>query len=230
MQKNVLVIWQLWAPYTNVKLTSEYDIFNRFQPIIITGQLSQGRSEKSDQKLLFKLIKPLIDLNLHTKLSIKTMTLNESAQYFAQGSYARPLFFYNQSDFGFEPLSLAAIDTIIKYMSMLTQYQSFHKTEINSLGGNFGKIPANATAFPSRSALYWLQYTSLWDESDQQKMNVDWLNTYYKALRPFFPLNRKYVNALDYNVDRLSALKSYYATNLLELIKIKNKYDPTNFF
>jgi len=64
----------------------------------------------------------------------------------------------------------------------------------------------------------------------KKKKNVTWLNNYYQALRPYFPKHRKYVNALDYNIPRLRALKSYYGDNLLELIKIKDKYDPTNFF
>lgn len=228
--KKVLQTWQLWAPYTDTKLTSEFDIYNKYQPVLVVGQLLPGKDEKSDQKLLYELIKPLIDLNLHTLLSIKTMSLNGAAQYFAQGTYARPLFFYNKSDFGFDPLPDKAIDTIIYYMSLLNQTQSFNKTEINALGGNFAQIPSDATAFPSRSAIYWFQYTSLWDTSDQEDKNVDWLKQYYHALRPYFPLNRKYVNALDYDVKPLSALKSYYGPNLLELIKIKHKYDPTNFF
>lgn len=228
--KKVLITWQKWAPFTDTKLTSEFDIFNKYQPIIVTGQLLPGKSRKSDQKLLYELIKPLIDLDIHTALTIKTLTLEESAQYFGQGSYARPLFFYNLSDFNFDFLPEKAIDIIIYNMSLLTKYQTYNKTEINALGGNFSKIPSNATAFPSRSAIHWLQYTSLWDVSEQEKESEKWLNNYYRDLRPYFPLKRKYVNALDYNVPRLNALKSYYGDNLLELIKIKHKYDPTIFF
>jgi hypothetical protein len=228
--KKVFNTWQRWAPFTNTKLTSEMDIFNKFQSVIITGQLLPGKSRKSDEKLLFKLIKPLLNLGLHISLSIKTITLEESYQYFGQGSYARPLFFYNQSDFNFELLPEKAIDIIIHYMSLLDITQSHHKTEMNALGGNFSKVPSDATAFPSRSAIYWLQYASLWDVSTEAEKNIEWLNSYYRALRPFFPKKRKYVNALDYNIPRLPALKSYYGENLLELIKIKHKYDPTNFF
>ena len=228
--KKVLKVWQKWAPFTNTKLTSEFDIFNKYQPVIVTGQLLPGKNTKSDQKLLIKLLKPLIDLNLQTGFSIKTMSLTESAQYFGQGSYARPLFFYNQSDFNFNPLPDSAIDIIIYHMSLLDACQSHNKTEIDALGGNFSEIPSDATAFPSRSAIHWLQYTSLWDTSDQEPKSVEWLKNYYKDLRPYFPKNRKYVNALDYDVLPLSALKSYYGDNLLELIKIKNRYDPSNFF
>lgn len=228
--KKIFKIWQEWAPYTNTKLTTEFDIFNKFQPIIVTGQLLPGKNKESDQKKLFKLIKPLLNLNIHTSLSIKTVSLEEGYKYFGEGSYGRPLFFYNLSDFNFEPLPDKAIDIIIHHMEMLDERQSYHKTEINALGGNFSKIPSDATAFPSRSAIHWIQYTSLWDVSCEEKENVLWLNNYYHALRPFFPKNRKYVNALDYNVKPLRALKSYYGDNLLELIKIKNKYDPSNFF
>ena len=228
--KKVFLLWQSWAPFTNTKLTMELDIHNKFQPVIVTGQLLPGFNQESDQKLLFKLIKPLIDLGLHTDLSIKTVSLKEAAEYFTQGSYARPLFFYNKSDFNFEPLPDKAIDIIIYHMSLLDQTQSYHKTEIDALGGNFGKIPSDATAFPSRSAIHWFQYTSLWDTTDQEEKNVTWLKNYYHALRPFFLKNRKYVNALDYDVKPLNALKSYYGNNLLELIKIKHKYDPDNFF
>jgi hypothetical protein len=228
--KKLFKVWQKWAPFINSKLTAELDIFNKFQPVIVTGQLQPGISPASDQELLIELIKPLLDLNLQTDFSIKTASLTEAAKYFGQGSYARPLFFYNKSDFNFNQLPDEAIDTIIYYMGLLNKNQTHNKTEIDALGGNFSKIPSNATAFPSRSAIYWLQYTSLWDIPEQQESSMAWLKKYYAALRPFFPKKRKYVNALDYDVPRLLALKSYYGENLPDLIKIKQKYDPTNFF
>src|SRR5205085_9500424 len=130
----------------------------------------------SDQKLLFKLLKPLLDLDLQTDFSIKTVSIKEAAEYFGTGSYARPLFFYNQSDFNFELLPEDAIDTIIYHMSLLDETQSYHKTEMDALGGNFSKISPNATAFPSRSAIYWLQYTSLWNTQDEADKNIAWLD------------------------------------------------------
>src|SRR5271154_4796201 len=102
--KEVFQTWQSWAPYVDTKLTSELDVNNRFQPVIVTGQLLPGKNPKSDQKLLFKLLQPLISLGLHTELSIKTMNLKGAAEYFAQGTYARPFFFYNLSDFNFKIL------------------------------------------------------------------------------------------------------------------------------
>ena len=228
--KKIFNIWQDWAPYVITELTSELDIFNKFQPVIVTGQLLPIKSKLSDQKILLDLIKPLLKPGIHTNFFIKSMTLKESAEYFGQGSYSRPFFSYNKSDFNFKQLPEAAIDTIIYHMSLLDETQSHHKTEIDALGGNFSKIPSDATAFPSRSAIYWLQYTSLWDTSDQEKINKRWLKNYYADMRKFFPKNRKYVNALDYDVPRNQALKSYYGDNLPDLIEIKHKYDPTNFF
>ena len=228
--KEVLKTWQVWAPNTNTKLTSEFDIFNKYQPVVVTGQLLPGNNPESDQKLLFELLKPIRKLCLHTAFSIKTMTLQEAAKYFGEGGFARPLFFYNKSDFNFEPIPDEAIDIIIHFMGLLRPDQSFNKTEIDALGGNFSRIPSNATAFPSRKAIHWIQYTSLWDVQQQEDESVSWLKNYYRALRPYFPLNRKYVNALDYDSSRLKALKSYYGDNLLELIKIKHIYDPTDFF
>lgn len=230
--KKIFKIWQEWAPFTDTKLTSEFDIFNKFQPIVITGQLLPNTNDNYDdtQKSLFDLLKPLLELNLHSNISIKTMNLVEASEYFGQGSYGRPLFFNNKSDFNFAPLSDAAIDIIIHYMSLLNEKQSYNKTEINALGGNFGKIASHSTAFPSRSAIHWLQYTSLWDVQNEEKMSVDWLNNYYTALRPYFPKNRQYVNALNYDQSKSNALKSYYGNNLSKLIDIKCKYDPTNFF
>jgi len=228
--RSIFDIWQQWAPHTITKLTSELDIYNKFQPTLITGQLLPMADKITDQKILRDLIEPLLKPNTHTNFMIKTMNLKEAAQYFGQGSYARPLFFYNQSYFNFKPLSKSAIDTIIYHMGLLNENQSHHKTEIDSLGGNFGKISPKATAFPSRSAIHWFQFTSLWDTSDQEKPNVEWLQKYYADMKKYFPQNRKYVNALDYDVPRQQALISYYDNNLRELIKVKRKYDPTNFF
>lgn len=228
--KEVFLTWQEWAPYTDTRLTAEMDIFNKYQPVVVTGQLLPCKNPQSDRKKMFKLLEPLIRLNLHNDFSIKTMTAMEAAEYFGQGSYARPLFFYNKSDFNFEPLPCSAIDVIIHHMSLLDKTQTYNKTEIDALGGNFSTVPSDATAFPSRKAIYWLQYTSLWDIQEQQKPSMEWLNNYYEDLRPYFPLDRKYVNALDYDSCPYGALKSYYGENLPRLVQVKRKYDPMNFF
>lgn len=179
---------------------------------------------------MYALLKPLRKLKLHTQLSIRSVSLSEAAKYFGQGSYARPLFFYNKSDFNFDYLPDAAIDIVIYNMSLLNKNQSYHKTEIDALGGNFSRIASDATAFPSRKALHWIQYTSLWDTQDEEKENVDWLKNYYQSLREYFPKNMKYVNALDYDSSPKEALRSYYGKNLPKLIEIKQKYDPHNAF
>ena len=228
--KKVFDVWQRWAPYTINKLTSELDIFNRFQPVIVTGQMLPIKNSVKDQKKLFKLIKPLLDLDLQTNISIKTMSLQEAAQYFGQGSYARPLFFYNKSYFNFRFLSSEAIDTIIHFMGLLDQTQSHHKTEVDALGGYFGSVDSRSTAFPARDAIHWFQFTSLWDVTEEEKENKAWMDAYYAAMSKFFPEHRRYVNALDYSIPRAEALESYYGKNLPRLIKIKNKYDKTDFF
>jgi len=229
--KPVMKVWQEWAPYVTEKLTTEMDVFNRFQPVIVTGQLLPVHSKERDKALLIELLKPLLDLKLHSNFTIQSMNLKEASKYFGEGSYARPLFFYNKSHFNFNPLPDEAIDVMIYHMGLLKKTQSFHKTEMDALGGNFSKNSSDSTAFPWRDAIHWFQFTSLWDISEEEEENRAWLDAYYADIGRFFPENAKYVNALDYSVtDVRRALESYYGDNLGELVKVKNKYDPQNFF
>ena len=226
--KTVFKVWQPWSHTTIPQLSTELDIFNRFKPVLVVGQLSPIRSRRQDRVTLQELLAPLLDLNLHTSFELNTKTLREAAEMYGAGSYARPLFFYNRSDFAFRRLPDAAIDVIIKHMSLLDQTQDFHKTEIDALGGNFAHFPP--TSFPYRSATQWIQYTSLWATQTEAPANIQWLDDYYRELRPYFPENAKYVNALDYNQTRSEALESYFGPNVPALIEVKRKYDPTDFF
>jgi FAD/FMN-containing dehydrogenase len=226
--KVVLNTWQNLTPYVTSRLTCGINMRNRFQPLTVTGQLTPGNSRIEDQERLYELIQPFIALGLHNSISIKTLSLLDAAKYYGKGSYARPVLFYNQSEFNFAPLTEEAMDTIVYHMDKLTIKQSFFSTEIDSLGGNFAKI--DSSAFASRDALMWIQFTSAWDFVEDSEENISWLRTYYADMRKYFPMKRRYVGALDYDISREEALTSYYGPNVPELMKIKSKYDPRNVF
>lgn len=44
--KVVLKTWQKWAPHVITQLSSEFDIHNRYQPVIVTGQLLPLKNKK----------------------------------------------------------------------------------------------------------------------------------------------------------------------------------------
>jgi FAD/FMN-containing dehydrogenase len=140
---------------------------------------------------------------------------------------ARPgLNYYVKSEF-LPALSDDMIDTLVEHASKITSPQSvvagFH------LGGAVSRIDEDATAYSHRDASYSLIINSAWIDPNESEKHIQWTREFWKALKPFSS-GGAYVNfqSRDEGEDRV---KDTYGTAKYErLSKLKQKYDPLNFF
>lgn len=102
------------------------------------------------------------------------------------------------------------------------------------MGGAIGDVASSATAFPYRDAICWCRIFSVWGNQRDDRAEKSWVNKTLDVVSKFvvkcgnsIPL---YVNFLDYNLDRQTALRSYYRDNLDWLRIFKARLDPNNVF
>ena len=93
-------------------------------------------------------------------------------------------------------------------------------------GGAAGRVKPDATAFWNR----WMNYTMLlvatWDDRLHNDENLRTARVFWGALEP---LTRNYYVNTDVNEDE-RRLRATYGENYPRLVKLKDKYDPTNLF
>jgi FAD/FMN-containing dehydrogenase len=93
-------------------------------------------------------------------------------------------------------------------------------------GGAVGRVPADATAFPHRYSRHDLFAAVSWPTGAPSDEHVAYIRQYWKALEPH--TRGFYVN--DYFEASQETLNRNYQGNYERLVKVKNKYDPTNLF
>lgn len=125
----------------------------------------------------------------------------------------------------FSVLSDDAIKTIETYAKRLPS----DNTEIflGLLGGAVSRIPADATAYPHRDALFAMNVHGRWSQPADDAFCVSWAREFFKAAEPF-STGGVYVNFL--TQDEKERIHSAYGKNYVRLTEIKAKYDPSNLF
>lgn len=105
--------------------------------------------------------------------------------------------------------------------------------DIHHLGGAFGLVGEEATAFPNRNARYWLNIYGVWDSATDDERGIAWARATHAAIRPYAAAG-EYINFLgagagDVDPQR-AALMAYGQTKLTRLRVLKARWDPDNVF
>jgi FAD/FMN-containing dehydrogenase len=94
------------------------------------------------------------------------------------------------------------------------------------VGGAAGRVKPEATAYWNRQANYDVALEAAWANHSESAQNVKVARELWKGLEPF--TRGYYINTEpDAEADRLRAT---YGENYPRLVRLKNQYDPTNFF
>jgi FAD/FMN-containing dehydrogenase len=103
--------------------------------------------------------------------------------------------------------------------------------DLHHMGGAFGRVPEDATAFPDRSAMYWLNIYGFWRDAGDDARNVAWVKGFSHAVAPHAMATR-YVNFLGHEEGGGlgKALAVYGPAKLERLRAVKRRYDPENLF
>ena len=129
----------------------------------------------------------------------------------------------------FDRFDRAMIETLVEHCGA----QSWVGTaaDLHHMGGAFGRVPDDATAFPNRDAAFWLNVYGFWSNPTDDPARIAWVKGFSDAMRPY-ALDGQYVNFLghdDTDAHR-KALAAYGPAKLERLMQIKRRYDPENLF
>ena len=95
-----------------------------------------------------------------------------------------------------------------------------------SLGGAFGRVPEDATAFSGRDATLWLLTEAVWDDQAEDPARVAWGRQAMAALQPF-ATSVNYVNDLG-QLDQSGVRAAYGPAKYDRLVALKRAWDPAN--
>ncbi len=148
-------------------------------------------------------------------------------QQMLDASYPAGLCHYWKSSF-LQALSDKAIDVLIEQFLQAPTPQSH--IIIEQLGGAIGRLSGDAMAFCRRDNPFDLFLLGVGTRSEDQEACQQWVQNLWSAMRPFFGKG-VYLNYLgERNAEGLAGVKAAYGDNYARLVKLKRKFDPTNFF
>jgi FAD/FMN-containing dehydrogenase len=141
---------------------------------------------------------------------------------------------FAKSDFFTKPLSSAGIATVLRGVENMQSVQGAEGgvggIAFDALGGAINRVPASATAFVHRNALFDAQYTTEWINGAAAagvNNQHQWLRSFWKSMRPYAS-GQAYQNYID--PDLTNWRQAYYGANYTRLTQVKRTYDPTRLF
>jgi len=121
------------------------------------------------------------------------------------------------------------IETLVEHLGAQTWYGT--AADLHHMGGAFGRVAEDETAFPNRAAQYWLNFYGFWPDPADDAARVAWVKASSEAMRPYATVGQ-YVNFLGH--DELDpyqkAIAVYGEAKLARLMALKRRYDPENLF
>jgi FAD/FMN-containing dehydrogenase len=104
--------------------------------------------------------------------------------------------------------------------------------DFHHLEGAFARVPAEATAFPNRTAKWWMNIYGFWQDPAQDERLSDFARRLHASLLPFAE-EGEYVNFLGAEAAADAQRRgrvSYGESTYRRLVAVKDRYDPENVF
>ncbi|MFI7483943.1 FAD-binding oxidoreductase [Kocuria sp. M1R5S2] len=126
----------------------------------------------------------------------------------------------------------ALTDEVLDVLVGLASEISWYGTgfDLHHMGGFFGRVPAGATAFPNRSARYWLNVYGYWQDPAEDARLTAFARRVHAAVEPFTE-SGQYVNFLGAEHGAASpeaARQAYGERTHARLVALKDRFDPGN--
>jgi FAD/FMN-containing dehydrogenase len=129
----------------------------------------------------------------------------------------------------FDRFDSPMVDTLVEHCG--AQDWIGTAADLHHMGGAFGRVAEDATAFPNRAARFWLNIYGFWSDPADDAARIAWVKEFSDAMRPH-AMAGQYVNFLghdDADAHR-KALAAYGPAKLERLMELKRRYDPANLF
>ena len=118
-----------------------------------------------------------------------------------------------------------AIDTFVRYAERCPSPRTMAILEHSH--GVAARVPAEATAFPTRQHAFDLVILSLWEDAATDVTQTTWTRSFFSGMQPW-SASLAYVNAL--SEDDNERVGEAYGAHYKRLAEVKAKYDPENRF
>jgi FAD/FMN-containing dehydrogenase len=119
----------------------------------------------------------------------------------------------------------ALLGNVVAHMAAVPSPHT--QIEILRLGGAVARFPADATAFPHRSAKWPVNIIGLWEDAAHDPENIGWVREAYDLLTPHLD-GGVYVNYA--GGEEAGGVRAAYGSAWDRLSEIKASYDPDNMF
>jgi hypothetical protein len=179
---------------------------------------------------LRELLDPVIKTGRPTDVTIKDVGLLDATAFLAADIPAGR--FAARSSYAVDPFPDAAVDRLIRHIDAWpgSTNRDGAGIAIFCLGGEVNEVPADATAYPHRTARFLINVETTWRRTDPEGLvreNRDWLNALWEAMQPDV-LPSSYQNWPDRDLENWES--AYFGSNLQRLTEIKKRYDSDNVF
>jgi FAD/FMN-containing dehydrogenase len=98
-----------------------------------------------------------------------------------------------------------------------------------AFGGAVGRVPEEATAFPVRSAAFWIGAESMWDDPADDAAHMAWGRKGIDLITPYRVVGQ-YVNDVSETGDEALVRSVYGDAKYERLVALKRAWDPDNVF
>jgi FAD/FMN-containing dehydrogenase len=126
----------------------------------------------------------------------------------------------------FDRLDADMIGSLIEHCGAQTYGTA---ADLHHMGGAYGRVAAADTAFPNRSAGFWLNIYGFWADPTEDQNGITWVKDFSDAMQPH-AMTGQYVNFMghDEGDPRQKALTAYGPETYGRLAELKRRYDPGN--
>ncbi|NEQ53509.1 MAG: FAD-binding oxidoreductase [Leptolyngbya sp. SIO3F4] len=121
-------------------------------------------------------------------------------------------------------------DTIDVLIALNRQAPSHHSTlDIWTMGGAMNRVSSDESPLSPREAPFMIGIEANWDNAKDSDCNIAWVRDCVNALAPFAAPGI-YLNFPGFMEDADQMVKTAYGENFQRLVRVKQEYDPDNFF
>ena len=105
-------------------------------------------------------------------------------------------------------------------------------TEIHHLGGAFGRVAEDATAFGNRDAKYLLNIRGVWSDPTADARQIGWVRDFWSHMERYARGGHyaNFVSPEEERDARAAARAAYPPATWERLVELKNEWDPLNVF
>jgi FAD/FMN-containing dehydrogenase len=148
----------------------------------------------------------------------------------AHGPSAPPPYVVAKNEFFTRPLPAEAVAALVDNFVQGRPAGQFRELDFMPWGGAYNRVPAAATAFVHRDALFQLKHSAVVDpqaSTDAKQAAQRWVRRSWAAVHRWGS-GRVFQNFADPELEDWG--HAYYGGNYDRLVQVKARYDPTGFF